>query len=95
MTVTDSRQTIRIGVFIPADCQLLDMACVDILATMSHEYLTLVGDGIPTPIVNLAPNVQISCKPTSFTPLTLPTELTIFPSYKKTYPRSNQANSSP
>ncbi|KAL2198961.1 class I glutamine amidotransferase-like protein [Corynascus similis CBS 632.67] len=60
MTATDSRETIRIGVFIPAGCQLLDMACVDVLGTMSHEYFTVVADMVPGPIAKLAPNVKIS-----------------------------------
>jgi hypothetical protein len=61
MATTESRKTVRIGVFIPTDCQLLDMACVDILGTMSHEYMSLIGDLAPAPIVNLAPKVQIFC----------------------------------
>ncbi|KAH6853387.1 class I glutamine amidotransferase-like protein [Chaetomium sp. MPI-CAGE-AT-0009] len=59
MTATDSRPTIRVGVFIPTDCQLLDMASVDILGSMSHEYFTVVGDSVPGPIANLAPSVKI------------------------------------
>ena len=60
---TDSRKTLRLGVFIPADCQLLDMACVDVLGSMSHEYLfQLERLGMaPAPIVDLAPSVHISC----------------------------------
>ncbi len=61
MTATDSRKTIRIGVFIPADSQLLDLACIDIFGTMSYEYLSLLGDLSPAPIVNLSPSVQIFC----------------------------------
>lgn len=36
-----ARQHIRIGVFIPSPSatQLLDTACVDIFAMMSHQYL--------------------------------------------------------
>ncbi|EAQ93649.1 hypothetical protein CHGG_01884 [Chaetomium globosum CBS 148.51] len=59
MTATDSRPTIRVGVFIPKECQLLDMACVDVFGTMSHEYFTILGDGVPSPIANLAPSVKI------------------------------------
>ncbi|KAL2184571.1 hypothetical protein L209DRAFT_774548 [Thermothelomyces heterothallicus CBS 203.75] len=59
MKSTDSRETIRIGVFIPTECQLLDMACVDVFGTMSHEYFALLGDMVPAPIANLAPSVQI------------------------------------
>ena len=62
MAAKDSRKTIRIGVFIPADCQLLDMACIDIFGTMSHEYFSMLGDMAPAPIVNLAPSVQIFCE---------------------------------
>jgi hypothetical protein len=61
MSVTDSRSTIRIGVFIPADAQVLDTACVDILGCMSYEYLSLMKDMIPAPILALAPSMQISC----------------------------------
>lgn len=66
MTATDSRPTIRVGVFIPKECQLLDMACVDVFGTMSHEYFTILGDGVPGPIANLAPSVKIFCN----TPIT-------------------------
>ncbi|SPQ17841.1 e8fd80f6-715d-48da-bd18-63d5428cde73 [Thermothielavioides terrestris] len=61
MAATDSRKTVRIGVFIPADCQLLDMACIDIFGTMSYEYFSLVKGLVPAPMLNLAPSVQISC----------------------------------
>jgi putative intracellular protease/amidase len=61
MTATTPRKTLRIGVFIPTECQLLDMACVDILGTMSHEYLTWVKEFAPGPIVDLAPSIRISC----------------------------------
>ncbi|KAK4144735.1 uncharacterized protein C8A04DRAFT_11198 [Dichotomopilus funicola] len=61
MAVIESRPKIRIGVFIPTDCQLLDMACVDIFGTMSYEYLTIVKDLVPGPLMNLAPSVEISC----------------------------------
>ncbi|KAI1872530.1 hypothetical protein JX265_005410 [Neoarthrinium moseri] len=53
------RKTVRIGVFIPKDCQLLDAACVDILASMSHEYLSIASDMIPRQVVDLAPSVRI------------------------------------
>ncbi|KAJ4290713.1 hypothetical protein N0V88_006461 [Collariella sp. IMI 366227] len=59
MTTTSCRKTIRIGVYIPSECQLLDMACVDIFGTMSHEYFSLLGDSAPAPIVNLAPSIKI------------------------------------
>jgi hypothetical protein len=62
MAPTESRQTIRIGVFMPADSQLLDMACVDVLGTMSYGYLSMLQDQAPPAIKALAPNVQISCE---------------------------------
>lgn len=68
MTATSSRKTIRIGVFIPTECQLLDMACVDILATMSHEYMIKVKDFAPGPIIDLAPSVRVFCMPLSVQP---------------------------
>ncbi|KAK3335378.1 ThiJ/PfpI family protein [Cercophora scortea] len=55
----DPRKNVRIGVFIPADSQFLDAACVDIFGTMSYEYLRLGGDNVPTPLLNLAPSVSI------------------------------------
>ncbi|KAL2165492.1 hypothetical protein VTH06DRAFT_792 [Thermothelomyces fergusii] len=59
MKDTGSRETIRIGVFIPTECQLMDMACIDIFGSMSHEYFALLGDMVPAPIANLAPSIQI------------------------------------
>ncbi|KAM7206966.1 hypothetical protein V8F33_000065 [Rhypophila sp. PSN 637] len=58
-TGTDSRHKIRIGVFVPFGCQLLDLACVDVFGTMSYEYQSPLTDFIPKPIVNLAPSVDI------------------------------------
>lgn len=49
---------VKIGVFIPTDAQLLDTACIDVLAMMSKEYLSLLAD-IPKHIVDIAPNVTI------------------------------------
>jgi putative intracellular protease/amidase len=54
-----ARPTIRLGVFLPAGAQVLDTACVDVLATMSHEYLSLLEDLVPPPIINLAPSIKI------------------------------------
>ncbi|KAK8125279.1 ThiJ/PfpI family protein [Apiospora kogelbergensis] len=54
------KDVVRIGVFIPAGCQLLDVACVDILGTISHEYMSLVAGLVPQSVVDLAPSVQIS-----------------------------------
>jgi putative intracellular protease/amidase len=51
-------QVVRIGVFIPTECQVLDQAPVDIFACMSHEYLSLLAL-IPAHVKDLAPSVQI------------------------------------
>jgi hypothetical protein len=56
-----SRKTVHIGVFIPTEAQLLDMACVDIFGSMSHEYLSQLPQLVPEALRNLAPCVQISC----------------------------------
>jgi hypothetical protein len=60
---TKSRDTIRIGVFIPFGSQLLDMASVDVFGSMSYEYLSEVGELVPAPILELTPSVQIFCTP--------------------------------
>lgn len=61
MTASETRKTIRIGVFLLPDTQFLDLACVDVLGSMSYEYMTLVKDLVPFPILNIAPSIQISC----------------------------------
>ncbi|KAI1374127.1 class I glutamine amidotransferase-like protein [Hypoxylon crocopeplum] len=38
---TSGQHTVKIGVFIPGDCQVLDAASVDIMGTMSHECMSL------------------------------------------------------
>lgn len=81
MTVIESRPKVRIGVFIPTDCQLLDMACIDILGTMSYEYLTIVKDVIPGPLINLAPSVEISCNYSFTFPLPSVAESVYSPSH--------------
>ncbi|KAK1755162.1 class I glutamine amidotransferase-like protein [Echria macrotheca] len=55
-----TRPTCHIGVFLPVGSQLLDMACIDIFATMSYEYFSVLGDMAPPPILKLAPSVKIS-----------------------------------
>ncbi|KAI1420618.1 class I glutamine amidotransferase-like protein [Xylaria sp. FL1777] len=55
----DNRRVIRIGVFIPTDCQLLDAAGVDIFGSMSYEYLSLLGAMTPQVVLDSAPSVQI------------------------------------
>ncbi|KAK7970520.1 ThiJ/PfpI family protein [Apiospora saccharicola] len=44
------KNVFRIGVFIPTECQLLDVACVDIFGTISHEYMSLVAGLVPQAI---------------------------------------------
>ncbi|KAF7887217.1 uncharacterized protein EAF02_003864 [Botrytis sinoallii] len=50
-----SPKHLRIGVFIPAGCQLLDMSGIDIFSVLSPEYLSACG--LPAPLVALG----ISC----------------------------------
>jgi transcriptional regulator GlxA family with amidase domain len=54
-----ARTKVRIGVFIPADVQLFDLACIDFFAMMSHDYLTLLKM-LPASLTDLAPEVLIS-----------------------------------
>ncbi|KAK7923898.1 ThiJ/PfpI family protein [Apiospora marii] len=54
------KNAVRIGVFIPTECQLLDAACVDIFGTISHEYMSLVAGLVPQAVIDLAPSVKIS-----------------------------------
>ncbi|KAI0460204.1 hypothetical protein F5B21DRAFT_136343 [Xylaria acuta] len=56
---TDGRQVIRIGVFIPKDCQLLDAAGVDIFGSMSYEYLSVLDQMMPKVVIDSAPSVEI------------------------------------
>ncbi|KAI1341503.1 class I glutamine amidotransferase-like protein [Xylariaceae sp. FL0016] len=62
-TTTDSttatRPVVRIGIFIPTECQLLDLACVDIMGSMSYDYLELLGSMIPQAVLDLAPSVEM------------------------------------
>jgi len=60
MGASDGRTTIRIGVFVPADPQLLDIACIDLFASMSYEYLSLLDFMVPATMYELAPSVKIS-----------------------------------
>ncbi|KAK1600001.1 ThiJ/PfpI family protein [Colletotrichum navitas] len=52
-----NNKTVKVGVFIPTECQLLDMACVDVLASMSQEYLSLLPM-LPKHIPALAPSMS-------------------------------------
>ncbi|GAP85961.1 putative family protein [Rosellinia necatrix] len=56
---TGDRRVIRIGVFIPVDCQLLDAAGVDIFGSMSYEYLSALKEMLPAAVIECAPSVQI------------------------------------
>ncbi|GKT48333.1 uncharacterized protein ColSpa_08514 [Colletotrichum spaethianum] len=53
-----NNKTVKIGVFIPFECQLLDMACIDVFAMMSKEYLGGLPM-LPKHISALAPSVSI------------------------------------
>ncbi|KAK6226712.1 ThiJ/PfpI family protein [Colletotrichum tabaci] len=50
-------KAVKIGVFIPSECQLLDMACIDVFAMMSKEYLGGLPM-LPKHISALAPSVN-------------------------------------
>ncbi|KAK1639072.1 ThiJ/PfpI family protein [Colletotrichum phormii] len=56
--MADGTEVVKIGVFIPSECQLLDMACIDVLFMMSREYLGGLPT-IPKHIPELAPSVEI------------------------------------
>ncbi|KAK0618446.1 class I glutamine amidotransferase-like protein [Bombardia bombarda] len=60
MATSDSRKTVRIGVFIPTEAQLLDTACIDVFGSMSYEYQSGLSYMIPETIYSLAPSVSIS-----------------------------------
>ncbi|KAI1653637.1 class I glutamine amidotransferase-like protein [Daldinia decipiens] len=48
-----ARHTVRVGVFIPTMCQLLDAAAIDIIDMNGFRYL------LPDSVVDLAPSVEI------------------------------------
>ncbi|KAI1395470.1 ThiJ/PfpI family protein [Hypoxylon fuscum] len=54
---TDGRHVVKIGVFIPTDCQLLDAASVDIMGTMTD--MTMASRMVPQAVIDLAPSVLI------------------------------------
>jgi putative intracellular protease/amidase len=65
---------ITIGVFIPHDAQFLDVATVDVLGTISREYLSVMPD-LPEQVVSHAPSVRVyyitsPANPTGEIPLT-------------------------
>ncbi|KAH8660167.1 ThiJ/PfpI family protein [Xylariales sp. PMI_506] len=51
--------TIRIGVFIPNEVQLLDAACIDTIGVMGHDYLTRLQGFLPQAVIDLAPTIKI------------------------------------
>ncbi|KAF4437375.1 glycosyl transferase gt-a type structural fold [Fusarium acutatum] len=53
-----SSKQLRIGVFVPSSVQLLDLATVDVLASMSKEYLGLLP--LPAHISEIAPSTKIT-----------------------------------
>jgi len=52
-------KTVKVGVLIPAEAQLLDTACVDILAMMGKDYVECLED-LPKHLLQIAPVVTIS-----------------------------------
>ncbi|EPE04053.1 hypothetical protein F503_04901 [Ophiostoma piceae UAMH 11346] len=52
-----AQHIVKIGVYIPGDAQLLDVACVDVLGMMSSDYMTAAG--LPEQLVAVAPMVNI------------------------------------
>ncbi|KAF6529418.1 hypothetical protein HZS61_000730 [Fusarium oxysporum f. sp. conglutinans] len=53
-----SSKQLHIGVFMPSSVQLLDLATVDVLASMSKEYLRLLP--LPAHISEIAPSTKIT-----------------------------------
>ncbi|KAL6919891.1 hypothetical protein ACHAPO_001233 [Fusarium lateritium] len=53
-----SSKKLRIGVFMPSSVQLLDLATVDVLATMSSEYLGVIP--LPSHVSSMAPSTNIT-----------------------------------
>ncbi|KAI0152620.1 ThiJ/PfpI family protein [Xylariaceae sp. FL1272] len=53
-----SKSKIKLGVYIPGEVQLLDLACVDLFHMMSKEYLQVIPM-LPKHIVDIAPSVDI------------------------------------
>lgn len=50
---------IRIGVFIPNNAQMLDVATVDVLGVMSKEYFSELAEVMPAHVATIAPAVSI------------------------------------
>ena len=68
-----TRKTVRIGVFMPSECQLLDTACIDVFSMMGYGYLSVIPF-LPKHVSELAPEVWIAyvgtTAPGTLTPLT-------------------------
>jgi putative intracellular protease/amidase len=66
--------SIRIGVFIPNGAQTLDVACIDVVGSMSHAYFSGMSNMLPRHLIAIAPEVSIvyitSPKMGSLVPLT-------------------------
>ena len=54
-----SSKQVKVGVFIPGECQLLDASCIDILAMASTEYLECIPF-LPQHVRDLSTSVSIS-----------------------------------
>ena len=52
-------KSIKIGVFLPAMTQFLDVACVDTLGVMSQEYMSQLPPSIRPPAAAQAPSVSV------------------------------------
>ncbi|RGP65623.1 glycosyl transferase gt-a type structural fold [Fusarium longipes] len=72
-----SSKQLRIGVFIPSSVQLLDLATVDVLASMSSEYLGILP--LPAHISKMAPSTRITyiTSPKLFPDVALTADLTV------------------
>ncbi|KAI1390172.1 ThiJ/PfpI family protein [Hypoxylon trugodes] len=53
------RHTVRVGVFIPTQCQMLDAASIDVMGSMSHEDIVQMAGFMPQAVIDLAPSVKI------------------------------------
>ena len=54
-----ARKTVRIGVFMPSEVQLLDLACIDVFGTMGYDYMSIIPF-LPKHVAELAPKVEIA-----------------------------------
>ncbi|KAI1760978.1 ThiJ/PfpI family protein [Hypoxylon sp. FL1150] len=54
-----NKPTVRVGVFVSEKCQLLDIASVDVMGSMGHDYFTLISSAVPQAVIDLAPHVEI------------------------------------